>query len=131
MLPQSLLKLPILAAVIRHTTESEQLTSESEQLNSKGHKKLLSIFFLQDFVFFSSLTDIPINLLQRLKGALSYSQILHKKLKFIQSYRFKDWKGHHLPTVIMIITKRSKLIFKDWFFQSNYTSPETLKKKKI
>ena len=45
MLPQSLLKLPILAAVIRHTTESEQLTSESEQLNSKGHKKLLSIFF--------------------------------------------------------------------------------------
>lgn len=33
------------------------------------------------------------------------------------------------PTVIMIITKRSKLFFKDWYFQSNYTSPETLKKK--
>ena len=36
-----------------------------------------------------------------------------------------------LPTVIMIITKRSKLFFKDWYFQSNYTSPETLKKKMI
>lgn len=79
---------------LKYTTGSEQLTSESEQLNSKGHKKLLSIFFLQDFAFFSSPTDMVINYFNSWKALSSYSQIFHKKLKYIQSQRLKEWRGH-------------------------------------
>ena len=61
-------------------------------------------------------------------------RVIHKSLaRSLIIFKVSDLRTGEamLPTVIMIITKRSKLFFKDWYFQSNYTSPETLKKKMI
>ena len=64
-----------------------------------------------------------INLLQRVERGF---RVIHKSCT--RSLRTGEAM---FSTVIMIITKRSKLFFKDWYFQSNHTSPETLKKKII
>ena len=104
----------------------------SEQQNKKAHKKRFSIFFAR--LCLLSLT--PRYVYKFTSTAESVFRVIHKSSSFSSSFfqffgLLRKKPIFMLPTVFMIIiTKRSKLFFKLWYFLSNYTSPETLKKAK-
>ena len=90
-------------------------------------------FFLQGFAFCPSPPDMFINLLQRLKA--SFELFTNLLLFLLLFFNFSAYCARSLYScfplsIMIIITKRSKLFFKLWYFLSNYTSPETLKKAK-